>query len=617
MERNKRFVTGSLVVVFAMALTLPSIAHARIIYVDANATGLDDGSSWTNACRYLQDALADANTLAKPVEVRVGQGTYKPDRDHAFPSGTGDREATFHLINGVTLRGGFAGIGAADPNVNDPNIYRTILSGDLRDNDIEVNRPSDMIGQPSRAENSRHVVTADCAEPNAVLEGFTVRGGNAEPPLDAHGVPLPANSGGGLLCAIGSPTLVRCTFIANTAGNGGGVHCQMGSPKLLACVFRRNAARVICYMFADDAIGFRYGEGGGMCAGTGHGEPLLEDCTFEENFAYYGGGMSSKCNTPTLKRCVFVRNVCPAGDFFDPLTQNPADLAGGQGGGMVHGNGRARLSECVFEKNSADDGGGVYLSGSLKSVLEACVFRGNSAEWSGGAVQGCDYSDFDLVNCVMTGNQAGNTGGAVRIWYYGTVRGLCCVFSGNRAWHGGALDIELNVGTRFENCTMVANSADVGSAVTCHARPKENAEALQLTNCILWNPGAEIDSSGKSAIEITYSDVEGGWVGEGNIDIDPLFADPGSWDANGTPDRRDDVWTEGDYHLKSQAGRWDPNSQSWATDAVTGPCIDAGDPNSPVGDEPEPNGGRINMGAYGGTAEASKSYVGPPAGKLE
>ncbi len=50
-----------------------------------------------------------------------------------------------------------------------------------------------------------------------------------------------------------------------------------------------------------------------------------------------------------------------------------------------------------------------------------------------------------------------------------------------------------------------------------------------------------------------------------------------------------------------------PNSESWIQDDVTSPCIDAGDPNTPVGDEPESNGGVINMGAYGGTAEASKS----------
>jgi hypothetical protein len=69
---------------------------------------------------------------------------------------------------------------------------------------------------------------------------------------------------------------------------------------------------------------------------------------------------------------------------------------------------------------------------------------------------------------------------------------------------------------------------------------------------------------------------------------------------------------DGDYHLKSQAGRYDPNSRSWVVDEVTSPCIDAGDPMAPIMHEPFPNGGNINMGAYGGTGEASKSYFGKP-----
>jgi hypothetical protein len=89
-----------------------------------------------------------------------------------------------------------------------------------------------------------------------------------------------------------------------------------------------------------------------------------------------------------------------------------------------------------------------------------------------------------------------------------------------------------------------------------------------------------------------------------------MFADPGYWDPNNTPeDPNDDLWVNGDYHLKSQAGRYDPNSEDWVIDNVTSPCIDAGDPNSPIGNEPELNGGIINMGAYGGTNEASKSGV--------
>jgi len=110
------------------------------------------------------------------------------------------------------------------------------------------------------------------------------------------------------------------------------------------------------------------------------------------------------------------------------------------------------------------------------------------------------------------------------------------------------------------------------------------------------------------------TDLSAIWItAVANIDADPLFVDPGYWDPNGTADDpNDDFFVEGDYHLKSQAGRWDPNSDSWVRDDVTSPCIDAGDPNSPIGDEPFPNGGVVNMGAYGGTTEASKSYFSEP-----
>ena len=90
---------------------------------------------------------------------------------------------------------------------------------------------------------------------------------------------------------------------------------------------------------------------------------------------------------------------------------------------------------------------------------------------------------------------------------------------------------------------------------------------------------------------ITYSDVQGIGQDSGNIDVDPLFADI----------------VNGDYHLMSQSGRWNPTNQSWIQDQVSSSCIDAGDPNSDIGLEPEPNGSIINMGAYGGTAQASMS----------
>ena len=96
--------------------------------------------------------------------------------------------------------------------------------------------------------------------------------------------------------------------------------------------------------------------------------------------------------------------------------------------------------------------------------------------------------------------------------------------------------------------------------------------------------------------------------GPGNLSVDPLFV--GGWsdvDGRARGGRRGIAY---DYHLRSQAGHWDPYDQIWVTDDVTSPCIDAGDPQGPLGYESFPNGGRVNMGAYGGTERASKSYFG-------
>jgi hypothetical protein len=93
---------------FQVALCSPSGLHGRTIYVDDDASGLNNGSSWENAYIYLQDALADANSSPKPVEIRVAQGIYTPDRGAGIEAG--DYNASFELINGVTLSGGYAGL---------------------------------------------------------------------------------------------------------------------------------------------------------------------------------------------------------------------------------------------------------------------------------------------------------------------------------------------------------------------------------------------------------------------------------------------------------------------------------------------------------------------------
>jgi len=153
----------------------------------------------------------------------------------------------------------------------------------------------------------------------------------------------------------------------------------------------------------------------------------------------------------------------------------------------------------------------------------------------------------------------------------------------------------------IKNCTVAHNASGIGIG---------EGGTTTIENCIIYHGGGvRVDSGG--TVNILYSNVDGvygegtiNW-GPGNMDTDPCFVRVGDW--FGDPN--------GDYHLKSQAGRWDPNSQSWAQDTVTSPCIDAGDMSTPIGFEPFPNGGIINMGAYGGTTEASKSYFGEPVCK--
>ena len=149
-------------------------ACGKIIYVDDDAAGANDGTSWADAYVYLQDALADADTADKPVEIRVAQGEYKPNEGLLVIPEKGWRDATFQLINGVSLKGGYAGFGQSDPNTRDIETYETILSGDVDSDDAYVSDPCDLFEEPTRRGNSRNVVTSRNTDATAVLDGVTI-----------------------------------------------------------------------------------------------------------------------------------------------------------------------------------------------------------------------------------------------------------------------------------------------------------------------------------------------------------------------------------------------------------------------------------------------------------
>ena len=260
---------------------------------------------------------------------------------------------------------------------------------------------------------------------------------------------------------------------------------------------------------------------------------------------------------------------------LDGFTINAGNADGSQGGGMVINEGSPTLAHCAFVGNSADEGGGMYNGNGSRPNLSSCGFSGNSADRGGGMYN--DLSEPTLTNCI---------------------------FSGNLADAGGGMYDAMSSPV-LANSTFSGNSAtDQGGGLY-----DTSASDSMLLNCILWhNLPDQVWRDAASAGTIAYSNVQGGHPGEGNIDMDPLFAAPDYWDTNGTPnDASDDFWADGDYHLMSEAGRWEPNARTWVTDGVTSPCIDAGDPSFSVGSESKPHGGRINMGAHGGTAEASRS----------
>ncbi|MCP4249089.1 MAG: hypothetical protein GY778_18750, partial [bacterium] len=196
---------------------VPDECEQPPIYVDADANGANDGSTWTDAFTDLQDALAAA--AASPGGVRniwVAEGTYTP----AGPGG--DRTLSFVMLDGVGVYGGFAGVETAFDE-RDPALHVTNLSGDLDGNDGPGT---------GHDENAHHVVRATSVGASAILNGFVIQGGNADE------FPGPHAYGGGLLIEEASPTVTHCIIRDNTAAVGGRAYPTRprGQPTLGNCL---------------------------------------------------------------------------------------------------------------------------------------------------------------------------------------------------------------------------------------------------------------------------------------------------------------------------------------------------------------------------------------------
>ena len=226
-------------------------------------------------------------------------------------------------------------------------------------------------------------------------------------------------------------------------------------------------------------------------------------------------------------------------------------------------------------------------------TIDHCLIANNHAEY-GGAIMLTDDSEAVITNNRIVDNSADVLGAGILIYYFGGGKIANNIIAhNNSSIIGGGVANWLGYPS-ITNNTIVQNRPSGLYLDITPFYPWEPEYGLDVSNNIIWQNEIYMEEGFDSEeYEIRYNDIQSGWEGDGNIDVDPMFADA----------------ENGDYHLKSQAGHWDPASDSWVVDESTSPCIDAGapPPQGRVGDEPAPNGNRINMGAYGGTTQASKS----------
>ncbi len=286
----------------------------NILYVKANATGNNNGTSWVNAFTDLQSALA--LNCPNITQIWVAAGTYKPTTS---PNPT----ISFVMKNNLAIYGGFTGTETLLSQRNWVSNV-TILSGELGT-------------AGNNFDNSFHVMANinNGLNSSAILDGFTITGG-----INAFDTSFPNNSGGGMLNLSSSPSLANCTFFGNSNFYGGGMNNYAASPNLVNCIFSGNSGT--------------YG-GGGMY--NHFLSPSLVNCTFSGNTAgsnLGGGGMFNDNTSPSLTNCTFSGNLSPSGGGMqNVISSSPS------------------LTNCIFWGNSSQ-----MLNQSSAPVVSHSIVQG-------------------------------------------------------------------------------------------------------------------------------------------------------------------------------------------------------------------------------------------------
>jgi hypothetical protein len=195
----------------------------------------------------------------------------------------------------------------------------------------------------------------------------------------------------------------------------------------------------------------------------------------------------------------------------------------------------------------------------------------------------CYDSSPTISNCFIYGGRS--VYGAGIYCYDGAPLIINCVINGNLCAYGGGIYSEGS--PTVINCTISQNRTDNGGTITDASGAGIFGSIDQVINTIIWGNTANglPDTISSIFVTVSYSDIEGGWSGAGNISSDPQFVMPGYWNNNGTASIGDDYWVPGDFHLKAAS-----------------PCLDngtsSGAPSIDIEKTPRPQGVGFDMGAY-------------------
>lgn len=364
--------------------------------------------------------------------------------------------------------------------------------------------------------------------------------------------------------------------IYGSSPKGGAVHCSGASPLIQNCIITENTvAGAIDQRARGGALYFEYAD-----------NALVIGCTISDNSSIAGDGHSSAdgmaadgsdafagaiyCgvgSSVTISDCQLTGNSAVAGDAGESGLWSAAGGDAYGGALYVDPDAMLEISNSTIGNNQASSGAGQGRN------------TGHDGDARGGAISCAGHSTLAVGNCLLSNNHALGGDRACR----SSAAGVCI---GGGAY-GGAIELHEYAVVLVANSTIVGNSVSVDTGAACGAGVSCGDYAdVAIENAIIWgNTGCK--QLGGNLIA-SYSNIEGGCTGQGNIDADPCFADPGYFDANGTPeDSSDDFWVEGGYHLP-------PGSS----------CIDAGDPDFPdepdrkdIDAEPRIAAGRIDIGA--------------------